>query len=174
MQQRLITISLFVLALFCAAPLFAMPTPPQDAVRRVYDAEVYYSGTVYVSSPEDTLKLLDLGFGNLQFDSRCFGSYKYKAWWPKSIVELPVPDYVTGMNYDLTRPDRGTSDEEWYTGGYAADYYDPAGAYPYLGQSRYDVDFMPAPPSGSGTYGFTIGRGTSLDRSRNGCGSHYG
>jgi len=85
---------------------FAMPKPPQDAVAERNGKVVFYTGTVYVTAGEDTAKLKELGFRHFEYEGRSFGSIRYKAKWPGSVAALPTPDYVTGINYELSRPDR--------------------------------------------------------------------
>ena len=98
MMPRMILVGIVV---SWAAVCLALPEPPAGAVTRVSGQVTYYSGTVYLSAHEDTSKLKDLGFRNFAFDSRSFGSLKYKAEWPDSALSLPLPDYLNGMNYDV-------------------------------------------------------------------------
>jgi hypothetical protein len=110
--------------LIFAADLFAMPKPPLDAMCARQGNTLYYTGSVYVNSPDDTVKLKSLGFRDFEFDGRSFGSVRYKAKWPQSVAEVPAPDYVNGLNYDLSRPDRVFPEfAESYSGGGYSSYY---------------------------------------------------
>jgi len=82
----------------------AMPKPPDNAVKFARGNEVFYAGDVYLSSHEDTVKLKDLGFRSLSFDSRSFGSVKYHAEWPHAVIDMPTPAYMNGMDYDVEAP----------------------------------------------------------------------
>lgn len=118
-----------------------MPKPPPAAVVHQRGNATYYSGTVYLNSHDDTLKLKKLGFRSFEFDGRCFGSLKYKAEWTRSAVALPAPDYVNGMNYDVTIPERalivGYYDDD--VSGHGDDYSGGTSAYPYFRRHRNDA-----------------------------------
>ena len=131
-------VSAILLALFSLCALgVSMPPPPPHAVAHRDGNGVYYSGTVYLTSSDDTAKLKELGFRNFEYAGRSFGSLKYKAEWTRATASLPVPDCITGMTYDSTLPDNAL----------IFDYFDdsPAGltgSYPAFyknSQPSYDV-----------------------------------
>ena len=93
-----------VLSLLAVALCFAMPKPPDHAATVQKAGKTYYVGMVYVSSQDDTVRLRELGFLDLSFESHNFGSAKFHAKWPQTVVELPLPDYLNGMEYDVTEP----------------------------------------------------------------------
>jgi hypothetical protein len=100
--------AIFALTFIC----LAMPKPPEGAVTFLRGKTEYYSGTVYLSSHDDTVKLKDLGFRDFAFDSRSFGSVKYRAEWPMSVVELPLPAYVNGLDYDVSENEDADADSD--------------------------------------------------------------
>jgi len=126
------------LILIVAALSLAMPVPPPAAVRHHQGKTIYYSGMVYLSSHDDTVRLKELGFRDFEFECRSFHSLKYKAKWPDSAVDVPIPDYVTGMNYDVTIPDRelivGYYEDPYPSTGYYTS--DGTYAYPDFGHHR--------------------------------------
>jgi hypothetical protein len=94
-----------------ASLCIAMPQPPDDAVTDHQGKTTYYSGTVYLTSHADTVKLKDLGFRDFAFEGRAFNSLKYKSRWPQSALNLPMPDYLTGIDYDVASNVEHVSDE---------------------------------------------------------------
>ena len=92
----------------------AMPKPPARAAVQKHGQTAFYSGNVYLSAHEDTVKLKALGFREFVFDSRTFASVKYKASWPASAVELPMPDYLNGIEYDVSSS-AASDQEEMFT-----------------------------------------------------------
>jgi len=82
-----------------------MPKPPPHAVMHKVGNEVYYVGTLYLRAHEDTVGLKRLGFCGFEYAGRSFGSLKYKAEWTRAMTELPLPDFVNGMDYDSTLPE---------------------------------------------------------------------
>jgi hypothetical protein len=129
-----LVIAFFLLS--STGPCFSMPRPPQDAIAERQGNVVVYTGTVYVCAHEDTAKLKELGFRDFEFEGRSFSSLKYKAKWPISVADLPVPEYVTGINYELSRPDRP----------YDLDaLIDNSGASPYYGSIGHHSSYDPPP-----------------------------
>jgi hypothetical protein len=102
----LLRVSAILLALFFACLCcFPMPKPPPHAVAHREANTTYYSGTVYLTSHDDTVKLKELGFRKFEYAGRSFGSLKYKAEWTRATASLPAPDCVNGITYDSTLPD---------------------------------------------------------------------
>ncbi|HEY3295199.1 MAG TPA: hypothetical protein VGL38_07155 [bacterium] len=101
-----------VITVVWATACLALPQPPPRALTHVSGSITYYSGTVYLSAHEDTLKLKALGFRHFRFDSRAVNSLKYTAEWPQTAVSAPSPDYLNGLDYDVAadvQPDDNTA-----------------------------------------------------------------
>jgi hypothetical protein len=76
-----------------------MPRPPDGAMVVKYQGQRYYSGTVCIRAEADTARLKQLGFRALISAGHSAGSLRYQALWPNSTVIIPMPDFMTGLEY---------------------------------------------------------------------------
>jgi hypothetical protein len=74
--------------------------PPANARRQLLDGREYYSGEIYLESQDDTLRLQQAGFRQLEFQGRSLRSMKYRGLWPKGLVLDSLPASCQNVMYD--------------------------------------------------------------------------